>query len=187
MYYLILFWFVTRYVWCRCNQPFKDCIMHYAHDRHDAWMQPGRVTHQCCIQAPCRSYGVDILLKGRHDAPMQHQWVTRWGCIGAWWRQMSSFSDMPSLRVKALCCPYRVKHTSYQLLEQVGPGFYLQLWKPPQTQAPCTSCTSKPTLIDSSWAGTVFSSFFYRFFLYLYVFCTNGGLYSPCTSLFLYM
>ena len=47
--------------------------MRYALCRHDAWIQPWRVTHQCCIQASCRTYRVETLLKGLHDTTMQHR------------------------------------------------------------------------------------------------------------------
>ena len=49
--------------------------------RHDAWMQHWRVTHQYCIHASSRHYGVDTLLKGRYNALMQCRQVNRRHCL----------------------------------------------------------------------------------------------------------
>ena len=54
-------------------------------------MQPWRIIHQCYILAPCWPYRVETLPKDRHDAPMQHQRVTRRGNIDAsWWQIVAS-------------------------------------------------------------------------------------------------
>ena len=73
--------------------------MHHAIGHHDTWMQPRRVTRQCCIQASCQPYVVETLLKGQYeyDVPMQQRRGELLTIISMVHHDNKYLSDMPSL------------------------------------------------------------------------------------------